>query len=412
MLKAKSVRAVLLALSIAVVGAGAADPARYLNPRDFALMPWDSSPSDPAQLQMMKDAGLNISGFCAPKDLPAVLAAGMTCFVSDPRVNGYDWTKLPPDAELRASVAAAAGEAANNPAALGFFLRDEPDATMLPGLGRVAKLLVEALPDRWPYVNLFPTYASTTQLATPDYETYLRQFVQNVRPPFISWDNYSVVGGEMLDRFYTNLELVRRQSLESKIPFWNIILSETLFNYMEPSDATFNLQAYSTLAYGGRGIEYFTYFAPREDNFRLAPVDQFGNRTATWDMLRRINNQIQALAPTLVRLHSTGVYHSADVPPQGHPLTESQLVQGVRASTSDLQHPTPCHFLLGEFADAQGRPYLMLVNKDLDQSFHFRIQLKQAGKKLIWVSQYTGEESGETPAGWLAPGGGILLRVE
>ena len=181
---------------------------------------------------------------------------------------------------------------------------------------------------------------------------------------------------------------------------------------MEPSDATFSLQVYSTLAYGGRGIEYFTYFTPPLDNFRLGAIDQFGNRTATWDMLRRINYQIHALAPTMIRLHSTGVYHSSDVPPQGHPLSESRLVQDVRVSTSDLRHPAPCHFLLGEFEDAQGRAYLMLVNKDLQQSFHFRFHLKQEGKKLIWISPFTGEDSGDTQAGWLSPGGGILLRLE
>ena len=215
-------------------------------------MPWDSSPSDPAQLQLMKEAGLNISGFCAPKDLPAVLAAGLACFVSDPRVNGYDWTKMPPEAELRGNITAAVRDVENNPAVLGFFLRDEPGADLFPGLGQAAKILVELLPEKWPYVNLFPTYASNAQLGTPDYATYLRRFVEAVHPPFISWDNYSVVEGEMRDRFYTNLELVRRQSLESHIPFWNIVLANTLFNYMEPSDATFSLQAYSTLAYGGR----------------------------------------------------------------------------------------------------------------------------------------------------------------
>ena len=412
MLNKKCIRRLSFVLFAVVASAPAASPPRLVNPRDFAIMPWDSSPSDPAQLQLMKEAGLNISGFCTPKDLPRVLAAGLACFVSDPRVNGYDWVKMPPDSELRKNVAAAAHEVENNPAVLGFFLRDEPNAALMPGLGRVASLLLEALPEKWPYVNLYPNYSRSTLLGAPDYETYLRRFVESVRPPFISWDNYSVIEGEMRDRFYTNLELVRRQSLESKIPFWNIILANTLFNYMEPSDATFSLQVYSTLAYGGRGIEYYTYYTPPAHNYRLGAIDQFGNRTATWDMLRRINYQIHALAPTMIRLHSTGVYHSPDVPPQGHPLSESRLVQDVQVSTSDLLHPTPCRFLLGEFEDAQGRPYLILVNKDLQQAFHFRFRMKQEGKKLIWISPFTGEESGDLQAVWLSPGGGILLRVE
>ena len=180
---------------------------------------------------------------------------------------------------------------------------------------------------------------------------------------------------------------------------------------MEPADSTFRLQVYSTLAYGGRGIQYFTYFAPQGDNFRLAAIDHFGNRTATWDMLRRINFEIRALAPTMIRLHSTGVYHSSDVPPQGHPISESRLVQDVALSTAGLQHPKAFHFLLGEFEDAQGRPYLMLVNKDLQQSFQYELHLKQEGKKLIWISPFTGEESKDQQS-WLAPGGGVLFRVE
>jgi hypothetical protein len=408
----KLIRILSFVLFAATASAPAVTPPRSVDPRDFAVMAWDSSPSDPAQLQLMKEAGLNISGFCAPKDLPLVLAAGLACFVSDPRVNEYDWVKMPPDSVLRKNVAAVVHEVENNAAVLGFFLRDEPDAAMMPGLGRVASLLMEALPEEWPYVNLFPTYATTTQLGAPDYETYLRRFVESLHPPFISWDNYSLIEGEIRDRFYTNLELVRRQSLESKVSFWNIILANSHFNYMEPSDATFSLQVYSTLAYGGRGIEYFTYFTPQGDNFRLAAIDQFGNRTATWEMLRRINYQIHALAPTMIRLHSTGVYHSPDVPPQGHPLSESRLVQDVAVSTSALRHPTPCRFLLGEFEDVQGRPYLMLVNKDLQQSFQFRFRLRQEGKKLIWISPFTGEESGDGQDGWLSPGGGILLRLE
>ena len=38
-------------------------------PRDSAVMAWGSSPSDPEQLQFMKQAGLNISGFCRAEDL-------------------------------------------------------------------------------------------------------------------------------------------------------------------------------------------------------------------------------------------------------------------------------------------------------------------------------------------------------
>ena len=55
----------------------------------------------------------------------------------------------------------------------------------------------------------------------------------------------------------------------------------------------------------------------------------------------------------------------------------------------------------------------MLVNKDLNNSFRYRIDLKASGKKLIHVSPYSGQEE---PFGremdWVAPGAGHLFRVE
>ena len=97
-----------------------------VSPRDFVIMAWGSSPSDPEQLAGMNEAGLNVSGFCRLEDLERVKAAGLACFVADPRVNDYDWEKLPADAELRQRITAATLGIKDHPAALGFFLRDEP----------------------------------------------------------------------------------------------------------------------------------------------------------------------------------------------------------------------------------------------------------------------------------------------
>lgn len=382
-------------------------------PKDFAVMAWGDSPSDADQLRGMKDAGLNISGFCRAEDLDRVKAAGLTCFVNDPKLTHYAPDQLPPEDTLRRDVAALKSQIGDNAAALGFFLRDEPSASLMPGLSKLAALLRREMPDKWPYVNLFPYRVPAAILGTTDYDSYVRTLVKSIGQPFLSYDNYSLVNGEMLDPFYTNLEIVRRLGLETKTPFWNCILANSHFNYMEPSDATFNLQVYSTMAYGGRGIQYFTYFAPRIGNYRMAAIDQFGNRTATWDMLRRINNQIHALAPVLIRLHSAGVYHYPDIPEQGQPLTASHLVESVEMTQRYVRPTVGGRFLIGEFNDDQNRSYFLIVNKDLKNSFQFRIHLRQEGRKLVRISPYSGQEE---PFGremdWLAPGAGILFRVE
>ncbi len=381
-------------------------------PADFAVMGWGPASPDPQQLQWMKEAGLNIAGFARAADLPAYEKAGIQVFLSDKRANGYDFEKPLDEAEVRKNVESLAREVGGSPAVIGFMLRDEPHARAMPSLALVARILREYMPGKWPYVNLFPVRVSPERMGTAKYDDYVRMLVDLVRQPFLSYDNYSLVKGEMLDHFYTNLEVVRRLSVETGVPFWNCVLSNAHFNYMENTDATYHLQAYATMAHGARGIQYFSYFTWSNGNYRLGPIDQFGNKTPSWDMIRRANNQIHALAPTLKRLRSTGVYHYPDVPPECRPLGESKLVRAVEMTQRMVVPPVQGRFLVGEFADESGRPYIMLVNKDLHNSFRYRIELRQPGT-LRHVSQYSGEEEAfGYEMDWIAPGAGHLFRIE
>jgi len=384
-------------------------------PNDFAIMAWDNAPSDPALLQEMKDAGMNIAGFCKAKDVEHIQAAGLTCFLEDSRLSSYDWDKLPPEDQLRKDASELAGKFGSNPAVLGFFLTDEPKTPQMPAIGRVITLLREAMPNKLTYVNLFP-YRNGKVAWYTNYEDYAKLLVDTAHQPFLSFDNYSLSYAGMGDEFFTNLEIVRKTGLESNTPFWSCIQSVAHFGYLVPSDATLHLQVYSTLAYGGRGIEYFTYFTPERGNYRMGAIDQFGNKTATWDALRRVNNEISALAPTLAKLHSTGVYHYPDVPEQGRPLSESRLVRWVGMVKDEDGYVPPsvaARFLIGEFEDEKGATYLMVVNKDLTYSFRFDIEFARKVNHVLRINPYSGQEepfSGEQ--NWIAPGGGVLLRLE
>ena len=78
-----------------------------------------------------------------------------------------------------------------------------------------------------------------------------------------------------------------------------------------PFAADLRFQAYSTLAYAGRGLCCFIYFAPPVGGCRNAPVDQFGNETPTWHHLQNVNLRFQKLGPTLLQLTSNDVITSA-----------------------------------------------------------------------------------------------------
>src|SRR3974390_3668743 len=90
-----------------------------VDPKQFAVMAWGESPSDAEQLRGMRDAGLNLSGFCRAADVDKVKAAGLACFVSEPQIGGLDLMHLPPAEEIRRTGAGLEGTDGANPAAPG-----------------------------------------------------------------------------------------------------------------------------------------------------------------------------------------------------------------------------------------------------------------------------------------------------
>jgi hypothetical protein len=369
----------------------------------FPIMAWNSAPKDPVALQKMRECGLTIAGFAAPDTLAACRAAGLKAIVSDARTSGYDWANVD-ETRARTNVASLAGELGRQPAAFGYYLRDEPDAAMFPGLAKVAGLIRELSPGKWPYINLFPDYASAGQLGATNYSEYLEQFIATCHPSIISYDNYSLMDdGSVRASYWTNLEAVRAACRKHDIEFWNIVLSVAHFSYRELNAADFRFQVYTTLAYGGRGISYFTYVSPSTGNYRMAPIDQFGHQTPTWYFMQHANLQIQKLAPTLLQLTSDAVYHFGQVPSGASGPTTNSLVTTAGGDT----------FLVGDFTHRDGSRYVMIVNKDLAKSHPCSPAFRTAPRRLQHVSPYSGALAPfEGEDIWLAPGAGALLKVE
>jgi len=209
--------------------------------------------------------------------------------------------------------------------------------------------------------------------------------------------------GSVRENYWSNLEAVRAACHKHGLEFWNIVLSVAHFSYREPSAADFRFQVYTTLAYGGRGISYFTYFTSGTGNYRMAPIDQFGHPTPTWYYLQHVNLQIQQLAPTLLQLHSDAVYHFGPVPAGANGPPTNSLISGIAGD----------NFLVGDFTHRNGSRYLMIVNKDLAKSRPGWPQFRQAPRRVQHVSAYSGTLSPfEGEDVWLPPGGGVLLKLE
>jgi hypothetical protein len=370
-------------------------------PAFFPIMAWNSPPNDPAVLKRMRECGLTVAGFVAPGGLDNCQAAGLKAIVSDARLSNYDWHNVDPE-KARANMTAVVKDVRNHPAVFGYYLRDEPPADYFKGLAVVSDVIKELHPGAWPYINLFPNYAEPWQLATANYDAYLDQFVATCKPPVLSYDHYAIYNdGGFNERYFLNLDQVRARAVKLDVPFWNIVLSVAHFNYREPSAADLRFEVYTSLAYGARGIAYFTYFAPQVGNYRGAPVDQFGNETATWRHMQSVNLQVAKLAPTLLRLKSDRTYHFGKVPKGCAGPDEQSLVKAVAGP-----------ILVGDFTHEDGTRYVMCVNKDFTANVPCHPQFREAPKKVELISAYTGQATAyEGEQTWLAPGQGALLKL-
>ena len=367
----------------------------------FPIMAWNHAPADPKVLAEMHDCGLTVAGFVNPKHLDLVHAAGMKAIVNDPRVGNYDWANVDA-AKARANVKSLIDEVGAHPAVFGYYLRDEPPTSYFPGLEKVESAIRELAPGKWPYINLLPNYADANQLGAASYEKYLDDFVAACKPPILSYDNYSLLDNVALrDGYWQNLEQMRAAAKKANADFWNIVLSCAHFSYREPTAADLRFEAYTTLAYGGRGLSYFTYFCPEVGNYRAAPIDPFGHKTPTWYAMQNVNLQVLKLAPTLLKLRSDDVYHFGKPPPGCRGPMDKNLLAGINGA----------QFMAGDFTHEDGSRYVMIVNTDVNKSVPCFPQYRNA-KKAEMVSPYNGRLTPyEGEQIWLSPGAGVLLKL-
>ncbi len=383
-------------------------------PSEFIIFSWGSMPIAPANgpwgdladtndmLKDLFDCGFNTSGFTRNVEILRDIRNNHLVSILRVGINtNQEVTQEEADNHIR-KVIESITDPEDRKAIHAIYIRDEPNASLFPRLN----IWSEAIKKQGflPYINLYPDAVLPEWLGTKDYEEHLDQYVEICDPPYISYDNYSLFEGGRLDedRFFGNIEAIRHKSLQAGIPFWNVILANAHFKYAEPSDATFAIQVYSTLAYGGRGIGYFTYYTPQVGNYRLSPIDRFGYRTKTWGMMRNINLQVHSLAPVYCQLKSVNVFHTGHIVRNGRGIETAKLVESISSGS----------LVVGEFAHPDGKPYVMVVNKDVHSSIEFDIEFKKKGKIMI-VSQFNqGRVPFQGEQKWLSPGCGVLLTIE
>lgn len=298
-------------------------------------------------------------------------------------------------------VEAVVAEYGAHPALYGYYVDDEPGAPWFEALAQVQAEFLKRDPRHLPYVNLFPTYASAQQLGTPTYAEYVQRYMQTVSPLVLSYDNYALLKADDRLDYFENLAVIREAALANHVPAWNIILVTPHGGYRDPSAGELRWQAYTSLAYGMRGILYFTYFG------NDAVVDAEGRPTKHYGVVKQLNSEIRSLGPDLLGLESTAVYHSGAIPPGCTRLPTDAPVQVA------LEQP----LVIGFFRDTNGNSWFMLVNRNYREAQQVRVDIKPHVTGVTEINARDGRETDRATAGGsftvsLAAGDGRLFRLE
>ncbi|MFC5404287.1 Ig-like domain-containing protein [Cohnella soli] len=241
------------------------------------------------------------------------------------------------------------------------------------------------------------------------YEDYVYRWGYT-NPEHLVYDSYPfLVNNGFLESYYYNLEVVRRQAKTISKDFWTFLQSVGLPWLREPSENDMRYNVYTNLAYGAKGIMYFTYWTPIYEGFYGSLILPDGSKNDTYYYAQNLNKEVLHLGPTLNRLTSEDVYHTGDLPRETTALPNDFFWQ-----VTDTTLPA----VIGSFHDENGNKYVMVVNRDTEQARRLSFKLPSKPESVLEISKETGNETstnydpdtGELSAQF-APGEGRLYKT-
>jgi len=364
--------------------------------------------------QEMKECGISVAGFVnTDEQLEAISKAGLKAFWCDWKaMSSRDFSK--PDVEQwRKDILPVVEKYNSNPAVIGYYVQDEPNGVVMDGALKMASLMEELAGEKLVYLNLYSNSTEQWRLDPFNYYDYVEKFYASPLK-FSGFDQYVFYHDKhMRHTFYESMKIHRELALKYGKQWWYCALSVAHRYYAEPTFTQLAHQVYSALAYGARGLSWFTYLPTCNIGWYASPIDDFMNRTHTWYDLRFINNSVQNMAYVLNHLKSDRVYHFGSTVPETDERIngpdEGSLITGMKNSNN---------WLVGEFTHEQtGERWLIIVNKNLEAPVECN-PIWREGKKPKAIKAHSISRKNEIPfnrepndSNIIQPGVGVLLHL-
>ncbi len=250
---------------------------------------------------------------------------------------------------------------AGNTNVWGYHLGDEPwPEDKFPPIAGQFRAIERIAPDQVPFINMLST--------TGD---FLRNYMEVVRPSLLSFDYYQWWWGT--DRYFEKLEQFRETALAARVPLAACfeVSANPAVERGDPAYLPDNLRKlrqsiYTTLAYGAKGIEW--YSAPMVFEPKSAALTAAGRDVAI------LNREIRRIGPALVALRSIDVFHTPPLPAATRTPPKDYWLHVL----AEEGRPG---LVQGMFKDADNQDYLLVANRDYReaQAVNVRLQSKWLG---------------------------------
>ena len=318
------------------------------------------------------------------------------------------------------AIRAIANDYKDHPAFAGYVIRDEPSGDLFAGLRDVCKIFREEDPLHEPLINLLPSYGSPTQLGFDDYRTYVRTYIETVKPGLLSYDNYALREPVTWYNFWFNdLTIVREETQKARIPFMVFMQSEGIRGHLHvPNRAEILWQVNTALAYGAQGIGWFSYWTPAPDQGfpqgDEAPpplveshydgmIDINGKRTEVYDLVREANIYLKKAGKGILGWESTHVAR----------YEGGQMVEG-GSSPAVTPAGEEANIVIGTFRNGN-RKRIVISNSSCEKPASFSLQVSSGWKIDGIFTSIDANPAGDMDSllDWtMEPGGSVLLNLK
>jgi len=282
------------------------------------------------------------------------------------------------------------------PARAGLLLRDEPHTKHFPILEYARGVLQGLESNQLPWVNLYGYTKDSTLTGVSTYEGYLDLYRNQVKTPFLSSDHYPLVSDTAItDVYFLNWATTRQYALrEPSVPLWGFIQSvdfkwsnSSYLPRRRPNEAELFWQVNVALAYGAKGLQYFTYWTPQDSTsvtFGEALVTEQGKLTSLYDYAKSVNSYLRVVGKVLLPLTSESVVHAG----------ENTLPRGATAFSPDgyVTSTSGSPVILGRFRQSAGATerYLLVVNRSFSSDAVTQLTLDASVSEVSELDSSTG----------------------